>query len=292
MIQNRDKYDLCLILASYNLLLPLLTLYLMGKKPVLIVASKSNYFKHDKRLHFKLYTKIISVLEGISFKLAYKIVLESKSVSNSMNLDKYRSKLLYRPLFIADSRFRRQMEIEKRDNLIGYIGRLSGEKGVFNFIKSIPLIKRKENLNFIVCGEGPLRIQIQNYLSEKQLEDKVKLESWIEPETLPIYLNRLKLIVVPSYSEGLPNIVLEAMSCGTPVLATNVGGIPDIINDEENGFIMDNNSPECISKNITRALEFDNKIISDNAFNSIEKEFDYSKISDSWADLLNIVGGN
>ena len=71
---------------------------------------------------------------------------------------------------------------------------------------------------------------------------------------MPIYLNNIKLLVMPSVKEGLPNTLLEALACGTLVLATPVGGIPGLIRDGETGFIMENNTPECIAKNIMRAL--------------------------------------
>jgi hypothetical protein len=61
-------------------------------------------------------------------------------------------------------------------------------------------------------------------------------------------------MVIPSFTEGLPNIMLEAMACGTPVLATPVGAISDIIRDSETGFIMENNSPKCIIENVNRVI--------------------------------------
>ena len=90
--------------------------------------------------------------------------------------------------------------------------------------------------------------------SKENLNNKVELTGWIPHDELPDYSNMLKLIVLPSYTEGLPNIMLEVMACGTPVLATPVGAIPDVINDGENRFLMENNSQECIAENVITSI--------------------------------------
>ena len=107
-------------------------------------------------------------------------------------------------------------------------------------------------------------------------DNKFTFVGWIPHDELPKYLNQLKLLVLPSYTEGLPNIMLEAMACGTPVLATPVGAIPEVIKDEETGFILKNNSPECIAENVMRALEHPNLgEIVNNARNLIERKYTY-----------------
>jgi len=74
-------------------------------------------------------------------------------------------------------------------------------------------------------------------------------------------------------------LILEAMACWTPVLRTPVGGIPDIIKDGETGFITEDNSPECIARNVIRAIEHpDLREIAHNAVQLIEREYAYKVV--------------
>jgi len=136
-------------------------------------------------------------------------------------------------------------------------------------------------------GDGQLCDKIKKYLDENNLNDKIKLAGWIPHEELPDYLNELKLVVLPSYTEGLPNLMLEAMACDTPVLATPVGAIPDVIKDGETGFIMENNSPECIAENVMRALEHSDleRIVGD-ARALVGREFTYEVAVERYRKIL------
>ncbi len=228
LFKIRNKYDVCFIFAGYELFLPFITLLILGKKPVLTaLATKTEYHKSKKSIIDFLYTKYIMIIEKIIIKLAYKIILESPHVSDFMGINKYDEKLLWGHLFILDDLFTKKVEMNKRANLIGYIGRFSHEKGILNFVKSIPLIKN-ENVSYLICGEGSLEPKIHKLIKDYHLENKVEIKGWIDYKVLPKYLNSLKLIVLPSYTEGLPNVMLESMACGTPVLATRVGGVPDL----------------------------------------------------------------
>jgi len=95
---------------------------------------------------------------------------------------------------------------------------------------------------------------------------------------------------LPSYTEGLPNVMLEGMACGTPVLATPVGAIPDVIKDGETGFIMEDNSPACIAENIERALNNpDLERIIENARELVEKEFTYEATVERYKKALDYI---
>ena len=173
--------------------------------------------------------------------------------------------------------FKIERNLETRRNLVGYVGRLGFEKGIINLAKSIPLILEvRDDLEFLIAGWGPLSNDIKSELRKTGAHSNAEIVGWIPHDELPGYLNELKLLVLPSYSEGLPGIVQEGMACGTPVLATPVGGVPDLIKDGETGFIMEDNSPESIARNVVRALGHPNlEQIVQNARKLIEQEYTY-----------------
>ncbi len=85
--------------------------------------------------------------------------------------------------------------------------------------------------------------------------------------------------------------MLEAMACGTPVLATPVGAIPDVIIDGKTGFIMENNSPECIAENVVRALGSpDLERIAEEGRRFVEGEFTFEKVVENWKRVLEDIG--
>jgi glycosyltransferase involved in cell wall biosynthesis len=139
----------------------------------------------------------------------------------------------------------------------------------------------------LIVGDGPLKESIDASLVEEKLSDRVDLSGWIVHDDLPKYLNQLRLLVLPSYTEGLPNIMIEALACGTPVLATPVGAIPDIIRDGETGFIMEDNSPECIAENVLRILYSpDLERVAENGRNFVKRNFTFDKTVEQWKKIF------
>ena len=146
-----------------------------------------------------------------------------------------------------------------------------------NFAKAIPsILEQCNDVEFLIGGDGQLLGDLKEELKKSDCYDRVKFSGGIPHEEVPDYLNELKLLVLSSYSEGLPGIVQEAMACGTPVLATPAGGVPDLIKDGETGFILENNSPECIAEGVIKVLSSKNlgEII-EKARKLIEEEYAY-----------------
>ena len=127
---------------------------------------------------------------------------------------------------------------------------------ISQFLQAIPsLLKKDPELTFLIGGDGELSPYIQSYIKDNKLEHKIQFTGWIDRENLPDYLNELTLLVIPSSTEGLPNLMLEAMACGTPVISTPVGAIPDIITNEETGFIIKQNTSNQIEQGILHAID-------------------------------------
>jgi glycosyltransferase involved in cell wall biosynthesis len=151
--------------------------------------------------------------------------------------------------------FKIEKPIQERNKVVAFVGRLIAEKGIMNFVYSIPaIVGRDSDINMLIIGDGPLLHEIEQYLAKENLGPHTKLVGWIPNDRLPEYLNQARLLVVPSFTETGPLIALEAMACGTPVLATRVGYIPDIVRDGETGFILGDNSPDSIAENALKAI--------------------------------------
>ena len=262
-------------IGGEGLLLPMLTARVLGKKVILSLAgfpAKISQVQKDPL------SKAANLLSEINLTLANRIIVYSNRIVEERGLRKYQNKIsIAHKHFLNVDKFKIKRKFADRKNTVGFIGTLYKIKGVLNFVNAIPeILEKEEKTKFLIGGDGQLRDEIEKYVSKENLNDKVKLVGWIPHDKLPDYMNELKLVVLPSYTEGLPNIMLEAMACGTPVLATPVGAIPDVIKDGETGFIMEDNSPECIAENIKRALNHPDldKIVK-NARELVEKEYTY-----------------
>ncbi|MFC1871164.1 glycosyltransferase family 4 protein [Chloroflexota bacterium] len=222
--------------------------------------------------------------------MAERIVIDSERLISGSGTERYRGKVIVAGdrRFIDSDIFKEKKPLIERGNLIGYVGRLSYEKGVMSLVRAIPsILKQRQDLEFLIGGDGPLLGEIKNEVAVLELDNKVELSGWIPHDKLADYLNELKLFVLPSSTEGLPNIVLEAMACGTPVLVTSVGALPEIIKDKETGFIMKDNSPESIANGIMKALSYSHLgKVADNARTLVENKYTFYIALERYRDIL------
>jgi glycosyltransferase involved in cell wall biosynthesis len=239
-----------------------------------------------------LFYRALWLLEETVFHLVDKIVMESKSVIKFSKLDGYRKKLcLGDYCYIDTDVFKIEKGLSERKKIVGYMGQFIEIKGVESLAKAVPLILVEDSdIQFVLIGKiGSTMVssRIEQELKRTNTYDKVTIMSRVHPRTVPNFLNEMRLFVLPSLGEGLPGVVRQAMACGTPVLATPVGGVPDLIKDGESGFIMEDNSPDCIAGNVIRALNHPNlDEIAKNARALIEREFTYEKAVERYRKIL------
>ena len=285
LLGSKDVESYVFFWAS-GFLLPMICAKLRGKKIIWLLPSSLR--KMDE--HPTNFLNLLAIpLQSLSYSIADNIVLYSPNLIREWELQKYSDKILIaHEHFIHCDTFTVTTPLYNRPQLIGYIGRLSEEKGVRSFVKALPaVISNRNDLRVFIGGDGPLQEEIVVFLKKVNLLTHVKIAGWIPHDCLPHSLNMLQLLVIPSFTEGLPNIILEAMACGTPVLATSVGAIPDIIKDGETGYIMENNLPVCIAENITRVLgDPDREKIAMNARKMVESDFTFDTTVTQWKRIL------
>ena len=129
------------------------------------------------------------------------------------------------------------------------VGELNRNKNHITVIKALQLANR-EDIVYVICGDGELRIEYQRYIKENDLKRKVILMGFCN--TIKEYYRMADLFVFPSFREGIPGSIMEAISTGVPVLASDIRGIRDIIQD--NHYRFDPKNAKEISQKILWAL--------------------------------------
>jgi len=270
---------------------------ILGSK-IIVYVGGSVY----EGLYHKGLAKIAAIhsllLWNVQLKLADKILVPSKRLVHLSRLTRYIDKIWIVPTrFINDfSLFKdvkRSKEVCEGENIVGYIGRFEIEKGVDAIPKIISLTLRSRNvsnLRWILVGDGSLRKKVEEEIKRLDLSNFVQITGWVKnPET---YLTKMQLLLLPSKSEGIPNVILEAMACGVPVLATPVGGIPDIIRDGETGFLLKSNDPRHIANRIIELLNKPTllKKVSTNAYKYVKENFNYKITLEIWQKFIANLG--
>ncbi len=123
---------------------------------------------------------------------------------------------------------RESLNLKKSDKIIGVIGRLSPEKGQIFFLKAFREVSTKmTNAQALLIGAGPEENNLISYCKSHGLEKRVRFTGHVS--NIVDYYQILDIVVIPSHSEGLPNVLLEALAFGIPVIATKVGAIPNVL---------------------------------------------------------------
>jgi glycosyltransferase involved in cell wall biosynthesis len=156
------------------------------------------------------------------------------------------------------STFREEIGIPRNAKLIGFVGRLEPIKGCSQFIRTIPRVtKSNPDSFFVVVGDGPERNSLESLARQLRIENRVCFCGFRD-DPMNVFQS-LDLYVLSSLSEGIPVAMLEAMSHGVPVIATRVGGIPEVIKDRVNGILVPPQNPMYLVESILESLNNPNE---------------------------------
>jgi len=138
------------------------------------------------------------------------------------------------------------------------VGRLDEQKGQLLLIEAAGRL-RDQGLDFgiVIVGDGPMRGEIQQLIERSGLADRVRLTGYLSNHGVRQELQAARALVLPSFAEGLPVVVMEALSLGRPVIGTYIGGIPELIKPGVNGWLVPAGAVEPLVDAMVAALTAD-----------------------------------
>jgi glycosyltransferase involved in cell wall biosynthesis len=156
----------------------------------------------------------------------------------------------------AVARLRHSLRIPLDAKVLLNVGRLSREKGQAELIKALAILRGKRSdrkLRLVLVGDGPDRKMLERMASAMGVSHEVIFASY-QSDVTPYYTSA-DLVVLPSHTEGSPNVLLEAMAAGLPIVATGVGGVPELVSDTKAALLVKAHDAVALAQGIARVLD-------------------------------------
>lgn len=248
------------------------TVYKLGKKrnlPILLhivgdskaIISESGKYKGILKLLAITYINIVE-------KQVKRMINEIPTLVNGSGLRrlyagnaKAKVKEIRSATLTADEVTKEYKELNKDDVRLLYVGVLKPEKGVNYLIEGFKLlIDQGYKVRLTIVGDGPEKVKLEHKVIKMQIKNVISFTGYVPlgPQLLDTY-KRNDIFILPSISEGTPRVLIEAMANRLLVIATNVGGVPFTINNNQNGILIEPKSPEQICCAVKEILKNDVK---------------------------------
>lgn len=295
----RREEEIILFFGTTSYVLPVIWSRLLGKTVVILprgdvpLSLRLRWEESLPDIVAHLLAGLVSVLERINYRLADAVVTYTPAMADQLGLDRYEGKLYTDGArFVDTEKFDVEVPFEKRERTVGFIGRLDVEKRVPELAAAARELP--DDVRFVFVGDGDYRDLLEQELSAEIDRGSVEIAGWVDRENVPEQLNRIRLLVVPSHpTEGLPTAILEAMACGTPVYATPVAGVPDVVREGETGFIMNSVESSQIAADIQSILTRDDlDEISATGRALIETKYSFDAAVERYEQILETVSKN
>lgn len=203
-------------------------------------------------------------------------------IYNGINPDKSKYKLSEGEML----KLRSENNIDSDDFVISVIGRLDKQKGHLLFLESVKeTLHRNKKIKILLIGDGSLRDQIESFIKENDLGNQVIMKGF-QPDSEP-YIEISDLICVPSLWEGFGLVIIEGMIKKKIILASDVGGIPEIITDGFNGFMFESQNSKSLEDKLTYIIKHKDESVKlkENAMDTVKEKFDVKRNADLYYEL-------
>lgn len=143
------------------------------------------------------------------------------------------------------------------DTLV-FVGRLSAQKGVPLLIDAFAqLAKTHPRARLTLCGDGEMRGEVEKRIAELGLSDRVTITGWLDSAGVHEHLRSARALVMASFAEGLPVVIMEAMALTRPVITTSIAGVPELVKDGENGWLVPAGDVDALVRAMAVCLDAD-----------------------------------
>ncbi len=252
---------------------------------------------NKKKKIFILIEKILAIRSNMIINISkneydsaikYRIAKANKMciIENGIDFEKFNN------LEEIRQQTRKKYELKSKDILIGVVGRISEQKDPMTAIKAFKLIHNENrNTKLMYIGDGDLKNDVIEYINSNNLEENVIITGWVN--NVEKYIPALDIAILPSKWEGFGLVLIEYMACNKPIVATKVGGIADIIEDKQNGYLVDIEDYQMLSKKILELInnkELCNKIVEHNQ--KYRKKYDIKFLIEKHEEIFRKVFNN
>ncbi len=264
--------------------------------PALLSGAKIIYTEHAKYSLSKSPTlKRKSRYLSLFTKKVVCVSYDMKSfMTNQVGVSPSRVEVIHNGVDLSDFSIRYQEDPpnKRKDVLIGTVARLSEPKDHGNLLRAFALVREKiPGVRLLLIGDGELRSDIELMIHQHGQEKNVDMLG--RRSDIPELLAGMDIFVLPSKREGFPISILEAMACGKPVVATDVGGVKEIISSGNDGLIVPPEDHYSLAAAIIRIIEDIGlrKRLESGAVNKIVSNFSKEVMMQKYMNLFNSVGG-
>ncbi len=203
--------------------------------------------------------KILSALRGAAGVVSVSKALKDVITGHGIETDKTR--VIYNGVDQSTYRAKPREDVRTRlglapaSPLLLFVGNLKPVKGLYDLLRAFRVLcDSVPGVNLHIIGRGPLESGLRSTTQSLGLTERVSFEGEQSPEEVSAWMSAADVLCLPSVNEGVPNVLLEAMACGTPVVASRVGGIPEIVDTSKCGILTPPGDPGQLAEALEKAI--------------------------------------